>query len=455
VAWILRLVKTGAEGDGQSTDVLEIKKPDNLFDIADLGLSLAEAKLLLAGVQREIVAAQARAHAVLRPTCRCGGGVCHVKDYRDHAIATLFGEAALRLPRFRCATCGAIEVGIDWPSHCRSTPELDQLQAHLSALLTYRVAAGVLEQMFPVGAGKDKETMRRHTLRAGTALQDRATIRPETAAAAIAVTLDSTFIRSCEDGESHLEVRVGNVETKSGGRQVFGAVARSDTDIKMLIRRNLDAVGRTEGSELTAFTDGCPGLRRILEDAGVAGLPILDWFHIGMRLRHLEQVASGLSADDPERVAAKAVIVAEVERLHWRIWNGKAKNARISIDRIRAVVHHFQGELGSRKSIAPSRKLWTALQALDGYLTGQSDWLVNYAERHRAGLRVGTAITEGTANFLVNRRMNKSQQMRWSRRGADLLLQVRCAIYNGTFGSAHGQKFQPANDSSPPMAIAA
>jgi len=45
--------------------------------------------------------------------------------------------------------------------------------------------------------------------------------------------------------------------------------------------------------------------------------------------------------------------------------------------------------------------------------------MVNYAERHRAGLRVGTAITEGTANFLVNRRMNKSQQMRWSRRGAD------------------------------------
>jgi Domain of unknown function (DUF4372) len=46
------------------------------------------------------------------------------------------------------------------------------------------------------------------------------------------------------------------------------------------------------------------------------------------------------------------------------------------------------------------------LHALDGYLTGQSDWLVNYAERHRAGLRVGTAITEGTANFLVNRRMS-------------------------------------------------
>ncbi len=95
------------------------------------------------------------------------------------------------------------------------------------------------------------------------------------------------------------------------------------------------------------------------------------------------------------------------------------------------------------------------MQALDSYLTGQSAWLVNYAECHRAGLRVGTAITEGTANFLVNRRMNKSQQMRWSRRGADLLLQVRCAVYNGTLGSCFGQKFEPANDSHPSMAIAA
>ena len=85
-----------------------------------------------------------------------------------------------------------------------------------------------------------------------------------------------------------------------------------------------------------------------------------------------------------------------------RIWNGNATNAGKSIDRIRAVMHQFQEEPGSRKSIAQSRKLWTALRALDGYLAGQSDWLVNYAERHRAGLRVGTAITEATANFLVN-----------------------------------------------------
>jgi hypothetical protein len=332
---------------------------------------------------------------------------------------------------------------------------LAQLQAHLSALMTYRVAADVLEQMLPVGAGNDPETLRGHTLKIGADLRDQPMVRPDTEAPSITVTLDSTFIRSCEGGERHLEVRVGNVETEPGGRQVFGAVAKADTDIKVLIRRSLDAVGRTEDTVLTAFTDGCSGLRRILADADVTEAPMLDWFHIGMRLRHLEQIAGGLSADDPARVAAKSVIVEEVDRLHWRLWNGKAKDAHISVDRIRAVMHHFQGEQGPRKSIAPSRKLWTALHALDGYLTGQSDWLVNYAERHRAGLRVGTAITEGTANFLVNRRMNKSQQMRWSRRGADLLLQVRCAVYNGTLGSGFGQIFKPANDPIKQPAVAA
>ena len=118
---------------------------------------------------------------------------------------------------------------------------------------------------------------------------------------------------------------------------------------------------------MTAFTDGCSGLRRILADTGVAELPILDWFHIGMRLQHLKQVAGGLSADDPEQAAAKVVIVEEVERLHWRLWNGKAKDAQISIDRIRAMMHHFQGEVGGespsrrRESCGPPCKRWMAI----------------------------------------------------------------------------------------------
>jgi len=455
VAWIVRLVSAGAEGEEHSTDVMQIARPNDLTDLASLGLSLAEGKRLLAVLQQEIVAAQARVHAARRPECRGCGTACRVKDYRRHGIATLFGQVKVRLPRFHCAGCGAAEAGVEWPPHARSTPELDRLRARLSALLTYRTAADVLAQMFPVDAGAAHETLRRHTFKVAEELPIPATVKPATPAEMITVTLDSTFIRSCEDGERHLEVRIGNVETATGRRQVFGAATKTDTDLAALVRGSLDAVGRAEDTVLTAFTDGCPGLRRILLEAGVAGLPTLDWFHLAMRLQHLTQVAGSLSCDGPERAAAKVVIVEEVERLRWRLWNGKAKDAGISIDRIRAVMPYFRGEPDSRRSVAPSRKLWTALRALNDYLAGQSAWLVNYAERHRAGQRVGTALTEGTANFLVNRRMNKAQQMRWTRRGADRLLQVRCAVYNGTLGTGFGQRFQAANDPHPSAAIAA
>jgi hypothetical protein len=138
------------------------------------------------------------------------------------------------------------------------------------------------------------------------------------------------------------------VETVSAGCQVFGAAACVGTDIEVLIRQNLDAVVRTEDTALTAFTDGCPGLRHVLADAGVAGPPVLDWFHVASPLQQLKQIAGALSTDNPPRVAAKAVIVEDVERLRWRISNGKARNAKRSIDRIRKVMCVLKGERSYR-----------------------------------------------------------------------------------------------------------
>jgi hypothetical protein len=198
VAWIVRLVSVRADGTEQSTDVLQIARPDDLTDLASLGLTLAESKRLLASVQQEIVAAQARVHAARRPACRSCGTACRIKDYRQHEIATLFGQVTVRLPRFRCAGCGTTEAGVDWPPRVHSTPELDRLRAQLCALLTYRTAADLLGQVFPVDAGMAHETWRRHTFRIAEELPAPATAKPATPAETITVTLDATFIRSCE-----------------------------------------------------------------------------------------------------------------------------------------------------------------------------------------------------------------------------------------------------------------
>ena len=65
--WTRRLVETGMDGPSRSFDVMPISRPDGLGEIANLGLTLAEAKLLLAQVQQQVVAAQAHHHAMFRP----------------------------------------------------------------------------------------------------------------------------------------------------------------------------------------------------------------------------------------------------------------------------------------------------------------------------------------------------------------------------------------------------
>jgi hypothetical protein len=97
--------------------------------------------------------------------------------------------------------------------------------------MTYGTAADLFEQMFPVYAAKHAETVRRQALKVGEAFQDCAVIASGTMAPAAVV----TFIRSCETGGRQLELRVCNIGAKSGGRQVFGAVAKTGRDIKALI----------------------------------------------------------------------------------------------------------------------------------------------------------------------------------------------------------------------------
>ena len=128
--WVLRLIATEGDARCLSTDLIEICRPEGLGDIADLGLTLPEAKQLLASVQRAVIAAQADSHRRQRPCCSACSGKCHLKDWRSHSIATPFGAVTVPLPRFRCIACDRIETGVGWPSRCRSTPELDELQAH-------------------------------------------------------------------------------------------------------------------------------------------------------------------------------------------------------------------------------------------------------------------------------------------------------------------------------------
>ena len=83
------------------------------------------------------------------------------------------------------------------------------------------------------------------------------------------------------------------------------------------------------------------------------------------------------------------------------------------------------------------RKLYKTLAEFAHYIDANAAWIPNYGERYRAGEAISNASAESAVNQVVSKRMVKKQQMRWSPRGAHLLLQIRTRVLNndlrGTF----------------------
>ena len=63
-----------------------------------------------------------------------------------------------------------------------------------------------------------------------------------------------------------------------------------------------------------------------------------------------------------------------------------------------------------------------------GYLEANINSLIDYRRYQQAGRRISTGYVESSINRLIGRRMCKDQHMRWSRTGADGVVQVRVAL---------------------------
>jgi hypothetical protein len=74
-------------------------------------------------------------------------------------------------------------------------------------------------------------------------------------------------------------------------------------------------------------------------------------------------------------------------------------------------------------------KLWRGLET---YVAGQAKLIIDYAVSRHEAEPISTAPTESTVQWLLHRRMAANQQMRWSPRGAHMMLKVRTAVANGT-----------------------
>jgi hypothetical protein len=76
------------------------------------------------------------------------------------------------------------------------------------------------------------------------------------------------------------------------------------------------------------------------------------------------------------------------------------------------------------------RKLLKAVREFGTYITANRPFIPNYGDRYRHGETISTAFVESAINQVLSKRFVKKQQMRWTGRGAHLLLQVRTRVLN-------------------------
>jgi len=119
-----------------------------------LGLTLAEAKALVAQTQEVLVTHQVAAYTDQHRCCPDCGARQHSKGQHTLVLRTLFGKLTLPSRRVICCPCHTKEQRSFSPLADllpeRTTPELRYLQAKWASLVSYGVTVDLLEEVLPL-----------------------------------------------------------------------------------------------------------------------------------------------------------------------------------------------------------------------------------------------------------------------------------------------------------------
>jgi hypothetical protein len=213
----------------------------------------------------------------------------------------------------------------------------------------------------------------------------------------------------------------GGVGSDRGVLFAFSGTSRRRMRAEGLLA--LKRLGYEGKGEITVISDGEDCLKRLKSVLPQPTKHILDWFHIAMKLRPIEQTAAWLARRLPPD--EREELLDDIAAVRWRLWNGQTDRA---IDLVGRLFDDLKAdEQGSSVVVS----LRGGLLNLRIYVEQNRGSITNYGARYREGRRIASTAAEANVNNLVARRMVKKQQMRWSVRGANLLLQVRVALANG------------------------
>ena len=241
--------------------------------------------------------------------------------------------------------------------------------------------------------------------------------------APITVGIDGGYVRGREGksrSEGHFEVIAGKSMAEDGSK-CFGFVHRYDTKPKRRLFEVPQSQGMQMNQQVTFLSDGGDTVRNLQLYLNPQAEHVLDWFHVTMRLTVMGQMVKGLRSQEFPNIVAEAD--KQLERIKWYLWHG-------NVFRALQIIDDLAMDLEIIEESEAQRKLLKTLREFEHYIEANKPFIPNYGDRYRNGENIATGFVESTINQVVSKRFVKHQSMRWTERGAHLLLQVRTKTLN-------------------------
>ena len=452
MGWTVTIEGRDEYGEIQRAQV-QIEKGFDKLTSGEIGLSIDDGKRIMSTLQEFVVKQELATYALARRVCASCERLRPVKDYTMRKIRTVFGTIEVKNPRWMlCQRClphismPFTVLGEICPD--RATPELMELTARLGSMLPYRKAAEVLAEFLPVEPTEGHQTVRKRTLTLGARLEEQS-LRRERESPPLAcertqlefgmlddplrefvVSVDTAHVRSA-DPKTARDFEIVIARCGRGGRgtppgHYFATTNTSQLEMRARTLQALKFEGYSGHGEVTILSDGAEIMKRLPKALPKPTTHIIDWFHLAMKVRPMQQIADHIVGSRPILCGILAVIDEEIKALKWKLWHGQVERAICALEKIVADMN----ELGRRGDFSAAR-LNSLGQQLLTYIRSNRTTIVDYGTRYRSGRRIATSLAESAVNSLVAKRMVKSQRMRWSQTGAHLMLQVRAAVMNG------------------------
>ncbi len=447
--WIITVECVGEDGEKSTITLGTIVRAADGTAAENVGVNLQESKKLLHRLQETVVGQQLQEHCEQKRKCASCGSLRPVKDYRRRRLATVLGIVQLKAPRYHaCSGCsgkGASSPISDLLPD-RVTPEMRHLQVSLGAQVSYRKAANLLREFLPPTGGTNHTTTRNRVLAIGNRIDDKIQQeisddrKPEKLAKQMVIGIDGAFVKGRRPSDpASLEIVTGRIETEDVPSKMFAIVRDREGKAKQQLQALLRRSGRGPETKVRVLSDGEDGMRSMVGRWFNANEQhVLDWYHIARRfeaigksllyLPHLEDFGSWLGRH-----------WGHLNRAKWKVWHGNVYGAYVALTSFYdgVDIHTTLGEKDSRRATS-LQEIRTRVNELCSYLNANEKRLINYGKERREGNSISTARVESTVNQLVDWRMEKKQHMRWTERGAQMLLHARCALLNGDLGKYTG-----------------